>query len=78
MGAKELREQLIKKIEQADEKMLITYMNAITNTTIDEKDWADDISPELREALDYIDQHGSSETFTTEQVFKEVRAKYGL
>lgn len=78
MGAKELREQLIKKIEQADEKMLPVYSNALENAEDVCDDWADTISPELKTALLILKEQKSENTYSTDQVLREAREKYGL
>lgn len=78
METEELKERLIKKIEDADEAQLLQFENFLRSFE-KEGDWHKNASPALKAALKKsLAQIERGELIPHDEVMKEVREKYVL
>ncbi|WP_026452719.1 hypothetical protein [Aequorivita capsosiphonis] len=79
METRELKEALKKKIDNANDDVLLEILNLFNNEENEVDNWDKNASPALKEALQKsIEQAERGEVIPHEEVMREIRAKYEL
>ncbi|MBK5213888.1 MAG: hypothetical protein JJE55_09550 [Flavobacteriaceae bacterium] len=79
METRELKETLKKKIDNANDDVLLEILNIFNNEEIEGGDWYKNASPALKDALQKsIEQAERGEVIPHEEVMRKIKAKYGF